>query len=244
MPSTAAKVEREVSKLSPEQLRSQLREDIKWLRESETTREWREMRIGFAIVQIRDEGYWRKWKAGDGDKFKSFTQWLDEDCNVGKRSKIYSLMDVATNLKNVSVEDMVKLGKTKCYELARVGRHKPSALPKVIEYINRAERREEPLSVDDVKQVCANALSGQHLGSQSFKTIEFLVPADAALTVRKALAVMDAQEPVQDPKSSVGMGMLLVKIVTDYLSGKVETQVLKELEKAGAFETSKFRLVE
>ena len=227
-----------LAKLSPEKLRELLLEDAKWSRENDREREWRDLRMAWSTLQIRDNAWWRQWVSKETKKkFVTFTQWVEEECQFGGRSKVYSLMDIVENLK-LPPEKLMEFGKTKCYELARVARNKPKALARTITYL----QNNPELSVDEVKQSVANVLAGQAMGSRKFVSIELTVPQDEVVYIRKALAVMQAITPAKEPETAVGMGLLAARICQEYLSGKVETKVLKELEAAGAFETTRFKL--
>jgi hypothetical protein len=229
-----------LTKLSPDELRALLREDTAWARANQREREWRDLRIAWSILRIRDKMCWREWQSAETKKkFETFTQWLAEECQIGGRSKVYDLMGVVENLK-LPPEKLLEFGKTKCYELVKVAKNRPKQLAKMVSYL---EKNPE-LPVDEVKQSVANVLSGQAMGSRKFVRVELLVAQDAIPTFRKGIAVMQAISPVSEPQSAIGQGLLLSKVCQEYLSGKVETKVLKELEAAGAFETTRFQLEE
>jgi hypothetical protein len=239
---SVSQIKKEINKSTPGELRRRVREDSAWIQKSESEREWREIRLAHTVKEIRDEGYWKEWKREDGDKFKSFNDWLETECTIGKRTKVYELIGIVERLPGISMQRMMSMGKTACASIARVGRHKPSQVAKVIEHVEEALARGEPLSAEEVKQVAENVIAGQNPGSQRYMHMEFMVPMDQEHIVRKALAVMDLQHPVEDPESPLGMGLSLVKIAAEYLSGNLETRILKDLEKAGKFDASRFRL--
>lgn len=207
-------------------VRAQLLSDLEWFRNVTREGEKNWMRVAKNVALIRDNEWWRHWKSKSSKKsFTSFHDWLQHDAGP-TRSTCYHLLDVAGNLKSLSQKQKESLGKSKCYELARVAREKPKLLASTI-------AKAEKVTVDEVKKIVSATLAGHHLEASKFVRMEFLLPPDDAKNIRLALVVAANMEGKPMPmETTVQAGYRLAEICQEFLTGEKQIQVKKLLKKA------------
>lgn len=227
--------------VSQKEIRKEVHELRDWFRlqNAEGQRKW--MRLGKLLVKIRDEGYWKEWEGPDNRSYTLFDDYMEKEVGVSK-SKCYALINVVENLK-LPVSKMEELGKSACYELARVGKEKPKALQRILDRIEK-ESEKGPVSLQRIRTMVNVVLEGSHLPSGKYINLDFLLAEDRASVVMKALKVIQAEEPVEEPSSPAARGIHLLSICEEYLSGEAQKKTLKKLEKAGAFDNTPFKLEE
>ena len=219
----------------PEEIRAQVKEEAEWFRVTgrEAQRRW--MKLGNLLQVVRDRVLWKDWKA-NGKTFQTFDHYVEEEVGVSK-SKVYMMLGVVDHLsKKLSHTRMEELGKTRCYELARLAAERPKQLDRVLQKVENNPN----IPVNEVRDIVEAAIENR--AYERFQRLEFAVKEGDVATVIEALAVMQAGEPVENPDSASGRGVHLVNVCREYLSGEEETRVLKELKKNGFFKKVPFEL--
>lgn len=227
--------------LSPATLRKEIQELTGWFRTASAEGERRWMRLGKLLAKVRDEGYWKKWAGPDGKPFTLFDTYVEVETGFSK-SKAYALLSVVDNLK-LPVAKLEELGRSTCYELARLGKEKPKSLPKVLSQIEK-ESEKGPVSLARVRTMVAVTLEGAHLTNGRYTTLDFLLPEERAGVVIKALKVLQAEEPLENPAGPAARGIHLISLCEEFLSSEEHKKVVKQLEKAGGFSGTNFQLEE
>jgi hypothetical protein len=222
--------------LSASELRTEVKVLRDWFKESSRQGQKKWMRLGKILAEIRDRGCWKDWS------YKTFDDYVESDELGVSKSKAYALLSVVDNLK-LPMSRLEELGKSACYELARLGKEKPKSLKKVMERINR-ESEKGPVTIQRVRTMVSVALEGSHLGNGHYTNLDFLLPEERAGVVIKALKVIQAIEPLENPSGPAARGVHLISICEEYLSGEEQKKVVKQLEKAGGFSGTNFQLEE
>jgi hypothetical protein len=163
-------------------------------------------------------------------KYATFTEWISNEVHSSRASN-FRFLGVKKYLSEVPNETLEEIGKSRCFELAKVGREKPSLLPR---FLKEIEKHPE-IPVVSLHNMVANSLAGGTFDSGRYEEISFVVKAEDLAYVKKALAVMQAMEAVENPDTAAGRGVHLVSLSQEFLSGKEESKILKQLEAAGAF---------
>lgn len=171
--------------------------------------------------------------------YRTFSEWLASEVH-SSRSGAFRFFGVIKYLETVPSETLEEIGKSRCFELAKVGREKPSLLPRFLKEI----QKHPEIPVVSLHNMVANSLAGGSFDSGRYEEICFVVKSEDVPYVRKALAVMQAMEAVENPDTAAGRGVHLVGICQDYLSGNQENKILKKLEEGGAFSGTPFRVEE
>lgn len=212
-----------------------------WFKSTGTEGQRKWMRMGKLLVKIRDEGYWKEDRGPHGERYTLFDDWIEARMQISK-SKGYALLAVCDYLK-LPIAKLEELGKSACYELARVGKEMPKSLPKVIARIEK-ESKDGPVSLQRIQTMVAVTLEGSHLPSGRYTNLDFLLQEERAGVVIKALKVIQTIEPLENSAGPAARGVHLISICEEYLSGEEQKKVVKQLEKAGAFANSNFILEE
>lgn len=219
--------------LSATDIRKEIHELRDWFKSSsaEGQRKW--MRMGKLLVKVREEGYWKEWKGPKGERYTLFDDYMELEVGISK-SKGYALLSVIDYLK-LPAAKLEELGKSKCYELARLAREKPKSLGHVLERIEK-ESQKGPISIERVKTMVSVTLEGSHLPNGHYVTLDFLLrEGDQFGVVSRALQVLQAEEPVESPTGSAARGVHLVSLCQEFLTEESHKKTEKQLEKAGAF---------
>lgn len=227
--------------LTASEIRKEIRELSSWFRTANSEGERRWMRLGRLLVKVREEGYWKGWKDPEGKVFTLFDDYMQAEVGISK-SKGYALLSVCDNLK-LPIAKLEELGKSACYELSRIGREKPKSLPKVLSQIEK-ESAKGPVSLARIRTMVAVTLEGAHLTNGRYSTLDFLLPEERAGVVIKALKVLQAEEPLENPAGPAARGIHLISLCEEFLSSEDHKKTAKQLEKAGAFTNSNFILEE
>lgn len=225
--------------LSSTDIRKEIHELRDWFKSSSTEGQRKWMRLGKLLTKVRDEGYWKTWRGPRGQSYTLFDDYMEGEVGISK-SKGYALLNVVDYLK-LPIAKLEELGKSACYELARVGKEMPKSLPRVIARIDK-EAEKGPVSLQRIKTMVAVTLEGSHLPSGRYTSLDFLLAEESAGVVIKALKVMQAEEPLENPAGPAARGVHLKSICEEFLSGEDQKRTLKQLEKAGAFTNSNFIL--
>jgi hypothetical protein len=214
-----------------EEVRAEIKDLVKWFKDNSSLGQKKWMRLAHLLRDVRDNQMWKEWKAGSGKKFSTFDDYVEGEVGISK-SKAYYMLDVVDHLKGkMSAKDMEQIGKTACYELARVGKDKPKAFDRVLAKV----KKNPDMPIGQIKNIVSAALEGRALDTNDYERVEFLVKEADYLTVVKALTVMQTDDPVERPDGPFGRGVHLVSMSQEILSDEHYKAILRKLEKAGAF---------
>jgi hypothetical protein len=233
---------------TPEEKRkaSRLREEFIGLvaehQQAMLSAERRMMRMGQLAQQIQDGRLWLFWTSkATGRPYRSFDEFL-KDAGLGKdRSIVYDAITAAKQLKDLRPSTLEKLGKSKCYELARVRREAPRHFRPVL----RTLLEKPELTVKQTKDIAATAIANPNSNEgtkERWVNMEFLLRDSDAQVVKQALAVCQTLNTLADPDSDYTLGRHLKLICENYLTDEDARRTWKQLDKAGAFTGSSFRL--
>ena len=219
-----------VTKIDSTKIRKEILDLAKEVRDLRDKAENKILQLTNLVFTVREKQLFREWiNPKTKKKFKTFDDWLEVDTGQSKAT-VYRLLRVKDNLK-LSDARLEKIGPSRCYEIERIARDKPSLLPK---FIKKIEDNPD-IPVYAVKQMVANVLAGGHFDSGEYSRWEFAVKVEDEDDIRNTFAVMQAIEPVQNPDSPSGRGLHLLALCQEYLSGRPQREMLKKLEAAGAF---------
>jgi hypothetical protein len=224
---------------------SDIRKEIHELRDwfktssSEGQRKW--MRLGKLLAKVRDEGYWKQWKNTKGRPFTLFDDFMEQEVMISK-SKGYALLSVVDNVK-LPIAKLEELGKGACYELARLGKVKPESLRRVVNQIEKASEM-GAVSLPQVRTMVSMALEGKKFTGGRYTSLDFLMEEDRAAVVYRALQVIQAEEPLDNPAGPAARGVHLVSICEEFLSEEAHKKTERQLEKAGAFKADSAFILE
>lgn len=223
-----------LTKQEPGKVRRQLLADLEWLRLAGKQAEKVWMRAAHAVYLIQRNQWWRKWRNQETNKiFQDFDEWIRSDCGMA-RGKVYNLLDVKKNLK-LPARTLEMIGQSRCYELARLARHKPRQLPKMVERI----RKNPELTHREVHRMVSTAIEGR-ADTVNYTQFEIAANSHDATEIRRALLVMQQISPVNRPDTEAGMGTHFANICREFLSTEEAQRVQKELDEVGALETTRF----
>lgn len=221
---------------------SKIRKEVidlsKWLHATRDETEKKFMRLANLVHQVQRRQLFRSWIDPATKKpYRSFDSWLFSE--VGQsRASVYRYLGLKDYLKNVPDGVLEEIGSSRCFELAKVGREKPSLLPRFLKEI-----KEHPdLPVVSLRNMVANSLAGGSFDSGHYEEICFVVKCEDLPYVHKALAVMQAMDAVENPDTVAGRGVHLVSLAQSFLSGNEESKILKQLEDVGAFSKTPFKV--
>jgi hypothetical protein len=216
-----------VVKISKDTAREIIKRDLRWLQQTIGEGERRWMRLASAVTMVKTQGWWRGWEDAKGEAFKTFDDWLAVDCADLARSKVYALIGVVENLAGeVSEKRLEEIGRSRAYELSRLAKEKPKALPALLEQL----KKDPEMSVAQVKGAVAAALEGRHLDSGKYQQFELSVPIEDVPTVKKCFALMQAQHGGKNPDGASALGRRLVDLCMYYLSAPAHKDLLKQME--------------
>jgi hypothetical protein len=208
-------------------LREQLLKDVAWLNKTVVEQEAVWMRITNVIFRIQEKGYWRQYRSAAGKPYPSFDAWIDAECTI-KHTAVFSLLRIQRALNGkIDSGTMEKLGKSKCYELAKVAESKPKELRPLVDRILT-----NGMTYEETKRAVSNVVEGYHYDFGGFKTFEFRVPVTDAEVVEDAILVCQALEPQQNPDAESARGIHLVSICQEFLLDPNNSGVLKQFRQA------------
>jgi len=219
-------------------IRAEIQELAGWLRKTRDEGESKIVRLAGLVLTVQEKKLYREWKDPATKKFyPSFDSWLRAEIKES-RASIYRFMGVKEYLKSVPIETLETIGSSRCFELAKVGREKPSLLPRFLKEI-----KEHPdIPVVSLRSMVANSLAGGSFDSGRYEEVCFVVKSEDMAYVKRALVVMQAEEAVESPDTAAGRGVHLVSLCQEYLAGDEAARVLKALEEAGAFKNTPFTM--
>lgn len=227
-----------LTKQDPSKVRRQLLADMEWLRKAGKQAEKVWMRAAHAVYLIQRNQWWRTWRNQETHKaFQDFDEWIRSDCGMA-RGKVYNLLDVKKNLK-LPARTLEMIGQSRCYELARLSRHKPRQVPKMVERI----RRNPELTHREVRRMVSTAIEGR-ADTTNYIHFEIVANTHDATEIRRALLVMQQISPVDRPDTEIGMGTHFTNICREFLGTEEAQSVQKELDVAGALEVTRFETTE
>ena len=223
------------------EVRERIRRNVEEQLKADRDTEGRMMAIGRDAMLVRDRKMWLLFRSRKTRKpFHSFHHWLSEDCMGLGRSTVYDAILASQYLVPLPAKTLEELGKSKCYELARVKRDMPSEFKPLM----KAVMARPELSVRDVQTMVTSALAGQSYNSGGWERMEIALRAADMAVVRQALIVAGVEHPVKQPDTPFAVGAQLKAICEEYLSGEEQRSIWKKLDKAGAFTGSRFKLEE
>jgi hypothetical protein len=218
-------------KVSSLKLRKEIQDLANDLQSIEKEAESKLVRLSNLVHEVQQKQLFREWIDSKTKKpFKSFEDWIKRDVRQSK-SSVYRFIGVKEHLRlpNATLE---LIGKSRCFELVKVAKEKPKMLGRIVKEIEK----HPDMPVYQVQQMATQVLNDAHFDSGSYERFDFAIRVEDVPDIRKAFAVMQAQEPVKNPEAAAGRGMHLVSLCQDYLSRAPERKVLKRLEEAGAFQ--------
>lgn len=204
---------------TPDQVRADLHEEIRWFSAAAKEAEKRWVKIAYTVREIRDGQYWRAWE------FSNFDQWLAADCGTCRRT-IYSLLTVVDRM-DLPVLEMERIGRSKLYELARVAKDKPKDLPALLARV----QADPDLTVEQIKIEVAVLLSGTHQGSRKWVAYTVIVPEDESQVVEQAFLVARVMSGIAEDTPAAN-GALLVALAQEFLEGSEQIEILEQIEEA------------
>lgn len=197
-------------------------------------------RLSNLVATVSELKLFREWKHPKTRKYyKTFDSWLSAEVRES-RSSVYRFIGVRQHLKSIPDSRLESIGASRCFELVKVAREKPTMLPR---FLKEIEKNPE-LEVVTLRAMVSNTLAGGHFDSGEYESIEFVVKKEDAPYVHKTLAVMQAVEPVSNPEAASGRGVHLISICQEYLSGREQVAILRNLEEAGAFSKAAWKIEE
>ncbi|MCI0626024.1 MAG: hypothetical protein L0387_31010 [Acidobacteria bacterium] len=215
-------------------------------RQAMLSAERRMMRMGELALKIQQRKWWLLLKRKDGKPYHSFDQLIQELKLDGMSYRsVYNAMDAAKQLSDMRPSTLETLGKSKCYELARVKREAPRQFRPVL----RALLEKPEMSVREVKNIAATAIAspnpnpnGNGGPKERWVNMEFILRDSDAQVVKQALAVAQAMDPERHAESEYTLGRHLRRICDEFLLGGEQQQVWRNLDQAGAFSGAAFKL--
>lgn len=211
-------------------LRKEIKDLADELQELHDKVEHKLVRLSNLVHKVQQKQLFREWINSETKKpFKSFEDWIKVDVRQSKAS-VYRFIGVKTHLK-LPDKTLEMIGTSRCFELVKVAKDKPKQLARIVKEIEK--KPDMPLFT--LQQMVTNVMSGQHFDSGEYRRWEFAVKVEDETDVVKAFAVLQAMDPVKNPEAPSGRGLHLVNLCQDLLCGREEREILKRLEKAGAF---------
>lgn len=210
----------------------EIEQDVADLKASDAVRDKKIVHLANNVFLVRENKLWKSRISKKTRKtYASFGNWLGAEV-LESRSSVYRFLSARKYLTSVPNETLEKIGNSKCFELARLGREKPELLPRFLkEVVKRPE-----IQVVSLHNMVENSIAGGKFDSGQYESIQFTVKVEDLDVIHKALAVIQAQEAVDNPSTASGRGVHLVSICQEFLSGDDERKILANLKEAGAFD--------
>jgi hypothetical protein len=221
-------------------IRKQIQELTSWLRETRDKADKKIVTLAILVTKVQQQKLYKEWKDPHTKKFyKTFGGWMHAEIKES-RANVYRFIGVREHLKNIPDKKLEEIGNTRCFELVKIARDKPSMLGRFI----KAIEKKPDMPVITLRTMVANTLAGGGFDSGQYDSIEFVVKREDAPYVHKALAVMQAVDAVSNPETPSGRGVHLIGLCQEYLSGREQVSILKRLEEAGAFSHAAWKIEE
>lgn len=219
-----------LAKADSSKIRKEIQDLSAWLRDTKEKAEHVIVRMANLVHKVQRDQLWKEWNNQKTKKpYNSFQSWIFAEVDVS-RAQVYRLIGVKEHLK-LPEATLEEIGSAKCFEIVKVARERPKLLSKFVQMLK--DKPDTPLYV--VQQKVTNAVASGHFDSGQFQRFSFAVKVEDALTVTKALMVLQAQEPAKNPDTDTARGAQLLVLCQEYLLDKKAQQILKRLEEAGAF---------
>jgi len=230
-----------LAKVDADKIRSEIQAIAGELERTRQEAETKIVRLANLVYEVQRHQLFRQWNdSSTGKPFTTFDTWIKAEVKQSK-VQVYRLIGVREHLKEIPDETLEKLGNSKCFELVRVAKSKPSFVPRLLKEL---EKRPDML-LYELQQRVTSMLSDDRYDSKEYVRLEFSVRAEDVPFIEKALAVENSIEPVNHPDSVTGRGILLVALAQEFISDETHQRRLKILEEAGAFgKGSPFRIEE
>src|SRR5437899_7820553 len=230
-----------LAKVDADKIRSEIQAIAGELERTRMEAETKIVRLANLVYEVQRHQLFRQWNdATTGKPFTTFDTWIKAEVKQSK-VQVYRLIGVREHLKEIPDETLEKLGNSKCFELARVAKSKPSFVPRLLKEL---EKRPD-MPVYELSQRVANILADGRFDSKSYERFTFAVKAEEAVFVEKALMVEHSVEPVAQFDSDSGRGSLLVAICQNFITDENNAKRLEKLEQSGAFgKNSAFKVEE
>lgn len=214
-----------------------LRDDLQKIKKEANTKL---VQLSNLVHKVQKEQLWKDWINPQTKKaFTSFELWIKVDTGESKAS-VYRFLGVKEHL-DLPDKTLEMIGTSRSFELVRVAKEQPKLLPKFV----KAIEKNPDLPLYTLQNMVTNALASGHYDSGEYERFDYAIKIEDAPDIRKAFAIMQAMEPVDDPDSAAGRGVHLLDLCQDLLSRKDARAILKKLEDAGAFNgNTKFKLEE
>jgi hypothetical protein len=211
-------------------IRKEIQDLSHWLQSTREEAEHKIVRLTNLVHRVQRDQLYKDWEDPAVKKpYRSFQAWIESEVGVS-RAQVYRLIDVKEHLK-LSERTLEEFGSSRCFELVKVAKERPKLLARFVEALKK--KPDTPLYA--VQQMVTNAVASGHFDSGAYERFSFAVKVEDALTIRKALMVIQAQEPAKNPDTDAARGTHLVVLCQEFLLGKEEQRILKKLEEAGAF---------
>jgi len=220
-----------LAKVDADKIRSEIQAIAGELERTRMEAETKIVRLANLVYEVQRHQLFRQWNdAATGKPFTTFDTWIKAEVKQSK-VQVYRLIGVREHLKDVPDETLEKLGNSKCFELARVAKSKPSFVPRLLKEL---EKRPD-MPVYELQQRVSSMLSDGRYDSKAYERYTFAVRVEDVPFVEKALLVENSIEPVTHFDSDSGRGSLLVAICQDFITDEHNRKRLAQLEEAGAF---------
>lgn len=215
-------------KRAPEVVRKEFQGLVKDERKAFENSSQISLKLALRAYEIQYHQHWRHYLSKNTDKaFATFGEWLREDAGES-RTRVFAKLGIVKYLP-LSAEKMEELGLTKCEEVAKVAKHAPRRLAKLIEQV-----QEHPeMTAKDVKQLVSRTLDGHTPEPQKYKYFELAMTEAEAAEFYMALQIMQAQDPLNDPENQVSMGRHVHNICVDWMTTAEAQETREKLEKSG-----------
>lgn len=220
-----------ITKADANAIRKEIKEIVEELPHIQKQLQQKIVRLSNLVHKVQGGQLFREWINPETKKqYTAFEDWIRVEVKESKAS-VYRFIGVKEHLK-LPDKTLELIGRSRCFELVRIAKEKPAMLQRFV----KAIEKNPELPHFTLQQMVTNALSGSHFDSGEYERLDFAVKIEDMPDVNKALAVMQAMDPVKNPDMPSGRGVHLVNFCNDYLSKKEPREVLKRLEKAGAFD--------
>jgi hypothetical protein len=227
-------------RIDPKSIRKEIQSLATELHEMRDKADKKLVRLSNLVATVSELKLFREWKhPKTGKNYKTFDSWLGAEVRES-RSSVYRFIGVRQYLKSLPDSKLEEIGIMRCFELVKIAREQPTMLPRFLKEIEKNPQ----LEVVTLKAMVSNTLAGGEFDSGEYESIEFVVKKEDAPYVHKALAVMQAVEAVANPDAPSGRGVHLVSLCQEYLSGREQVAILKNLEEAGAFNKAAWKIEE
>lgn len=212
----------------------EIEDDVADLKANDARREKKIVHLATNVYKVREHKLWKQRKDKTTRRFyTSFGAWLAAEV-MESRASVYRFLIAKKYLGSIPHETLEKIGNSRCFELARLGRERAELLPRFV----REVLKRPDIQVVSLRNMVENSIAGGKFDSGQYESISFTVKAEDLAYVEKAMAVMQSLEAVENPESASGRGAHLISLCQEYLSGDEESKILANLEEAGAFDKS------